>query len=77
MNAIANDAAPPWPNAPDGWNWRAQDADGRWFWYAVQPQPGVAGGVWRSPRRAQLFAGQGEPNPAWYETCQRRPVTSN
>lgn len=64
---------PPWSDAPTGWNWSAQDEDGRWFWYAVEPQPGVAGGVWRAPRRAQVFAAQGEPNPRWYDSCRRRP----
>ncbi|HLV29834.1 MAG TPA: hypothetical protein VKY60_12010 [Burkholderiaceae bacterium] len=65
--------APSWSEAPDGWDWLAQDEDGRWYWYAVAPQLGVAGGVWRSPRRAQQFAGQGEPNPLWYESCRQRP----
>lgn len=69
-----NPPPPPcWTLAPEGWNWRAQDADGRWFWYAVQPQLGLPGGVWRSPRRAQQFATQGQPNPLWYESCQERP----
>lgn len=65
--------APSWSGAPDGWNWLAQDEDGRWFWYAVQPQLGAAGGVWRAPRRAQAPAGGGEPNPHWYTTCRQRP----
>ncbi|MFA7668285.1 MAG: AAA family ATPase [Burkholderiaceae bacterium] len=64
---------PPWEDAPDGWNWVAQDEDGRWFWYAVQPQAGMEGGVWRSPRRAQQFAAQGEPNPEWHASCRQRP----
>lgn len=65
---------PSWSQAPEGFNWLAQDADGRWFWFAVAPQMGVAGGVWRSPRRAQRFAGQGVPNPLWYESCRQRPT---
>ncbi|MBB5216577.1 hypothetical protein [Parapusillimonas granuli] len=64
---------PNWSDAPEGWNWLAQDEDGRWFWYAVRPQLGVAGGVWRSPRRAQQFAAQGAPNPRWHESCLERP----
>ncbi len=63
---------PPWAEAPEGWNWRAQDEDGRWFWYAVEPQLGAAGGIWRSPRRAQQFAGQGVAHSLWYETCTKR-----
>lgn len=65
---------PSWADAPAGWNWLAQDEDGRWFWYAVQPQLGMAGGIWRSPRRAQQFAAQGRPNPLWYESCRQRPA---
>ena len=64
---------PPWSDAPEGWNWLAQDEDGRWFWFAVPPRLGVAGGIWRSPRLAQQFAGQGVPNPLWYESCRQRP----
>jgi len=71
--ASAASSAPPWADAPEGWNWLAQDQDGKWFWYAAPPQLGMAGGIWRSPRRAQQFAAQGEPNPQWYETCLRRP----
>lgn len=66
------DTPPCWTQAPAGWNWLAQDADGRWFWYAVQPQLGLAGGVWRSPRRAQAFAATGRPDPLWYESCRQR-----
>ena len=73
MNAD-DSTTPSWADAPEGWDWRAQDADGRWFWYAVEPQLGLAGGVWRSPRRAQLFAAQGQPSPVWYETSERRPA---
>ncbi|MFW8564881.1 hypothetical protein [Orrella sp. 11846] len=64
---------PNWNNAPEDWDWLAQDADGRWFWYAVEPIPGVGGGVWRSPRLKQEFALQGEPNEQWLETRQKRP----
>ncbi|MDS1142447.1 hypothetical protein RE432_18595 [Pusillimonas sp. SM2304] len=64
-----------WSLAPPGWQWAAQDEDGRWFWYGVQPTPGIGGGVWRAPSRAQLLAGQGEPNPQWYETLQNRPAS--
>ncbi|HUH87373.1 MAG TPA: hypothetical protein VL003_04895 [Pusillimonas sp.] len=71
-------AGPPdWADAPDEWNWLAQDEDGKWYWYAVSPQLGVAGGVWRSPRRAQKFAGQGEPNAKWYESCRQRTTVSD
>ncbi|HLS50628.1 MAG TPA: hypothetical protein VK032_01360 [Burkholderiaceae bacterium] len=67
------DNIPSWSQAPDGWNWLAQDEDGRWFWYAVKPRLGFAGGVWRSPRLKQQFAAQGQANPNWHTTCQQRP----
>lgn len=65
--------APSWSDAPAGWNWLAQDEDGRWYWYGVEPQLSTAGGVWRAPRRAQALAAQAEPNPLWYTTCRHRP----
>jgi hypothetical protein len=65
---------PDWSGAPSGWNWLAQDEDGRWFWYQVEPILGIGGGVWRSPSRAQQFACQGAPNPNWHETLQHRPA---
>lgn len=71
--SAVSSSIPDWSDAPEGWNWLAQDADGRWFWYAVEPRLGMAGGVWRSPRRAQQFASQGAPNPLWHESCLQRP----
>lgn len=62
-----------WSDAPAGWDWAAQDEDGRWFWYAVAPQLGIGGGVWRAPSRAQQYAGQGQPNAAWHGTLRQRP----
>ncbi|MYN14304.1 hypothetical protein GSY71_14265 [Pusillimonas sp. TS35] len=76
-DTFATPAAPDWSDAPPGWNWLAQDEDGRWFWYAVQPQAGIGGGVWRAPRRAQQFAAQGTPNPVWHQTCHQRPPGGN
>lgn len=67
---------PDWSQAPEGWHWLAQDEDGRWFWYGVQPRPNIGGGVWRAPSRAQQLAGQGAPNPQWYNTLQQRPGLS-
>ena len=62
-----------WSDAPPGWNWLAQDEDGRWFWYQVKPVPGIGGGVWRSNSRTQRFAFQGAPNPLWLDSLQERP----
>ncbi|HLR13227.1 MAG TPA: hypothetical protein VK104_06380 [Burkholderiaceae bacterium] len=69
--------SPDWADAPDGWNWLAQDADGRWFWYAVEPRLGYAGGVWRSPRLKQQFARRGQPDPDWHLSCMQRPADAD
>ncbi|MBB6084881.1 hypothetical protein [Castellaniella defragrans] len=65
--------APEWSQAPDGWDWSAQDADGRWYWYRTEPVPGIGGGIWRSNSRNQQFAAAGRPNPDWLESLRRRP----
>ncbi|MCQ9615794.1 hypothetical protein L1889_02900 [Paenalcaligenes niemegkensis] len=62
-----------WDRAPENWNWAAQDADGKWYWYCTVPVIGVGGGVWRSNSRNQLFAQQGSPNPLWHESLCQRP----
>lgn len=64
---------PNWQLAPEGFNWLAQDADGKWYWYKTEPVLGVGGGVWRSNSRNQQFAADGQPNPDWFETMQTRP----
>ncbi|RTZ44604.1 hypothetical protein EKL30_08555 [Candidimonas sp. SYP-B2681] len=66
---------PSWSLAPEGWNWLAQDEDGRWFWYGVKPVLGIGGGVWRAPSRAQCLAGHGPPNPDWHASLQERPIS--
>lgn len=68
---------PRWSDAPDGWNWLAQDEDGRWFWYRTEPVLGIGGGIWRSNSRSQRLAGQGAPNPLWYESLRTRPVEAS
>ncbi|MFI0545796.1 MAG: hypothetical protein ACH34Y_02630 [Brachymonas sp.] len=61
-----------WSAAPAAFNWVAQDADGHWFWYSVQPICGMDGGVWRSNSRQQQYAGSSDPNPDWWQTLQAR-----
>ncbi|GAB2905006.1 hypothetical protein LSG25_05750 [Paralcaligenes sp. KSB-10] len=65
---------PDWSGAPHGWNWVAQDEDGRWFWYGVKPLPSIGGGVWRAPSRAQALAWVGQPNPDWIDSLRQRPA---
>ncbi len=64
---------PGWSTAPGGWDWLAQDADGKWYWYRTEPVPNWGGGVWRSHSRNQQLAGQGQPQDGWIDTLQQRP----
>lgn len=64
---------PDWAQAPAGWDWAAQDEDGRWFWYGVKPLASLGGGVWRAPSRAQQLAGVGLANADWVSTLRKRP----
>lgn len=76
-SAARSDAAPDWSTAPDGWDWVAQDADGRWYWYRTEPVPGIGGGIWRSNSRNQQYAGAGAPNPDWLDSLVHRPTGWN
>jgi len=73
--AVNAGGMPGWADAPEGegWNWLAQDADGRWFWYRTEPKLNWSGGVWRSNSRNQQPAGEGAPNPEWDRTLRVRP----
>ncbi|MCZ2104998.1 MAG: hypothetical protein OZ923_07130 [Comamonadaceae bacterium] len=73
--AASDAGVPDWADAPagTGWNWLAQDADGRWFWYRTEPQLNWSGGVWRSNSRNQQFAADGAPDPNWDATLRVRP----
>jgi hypothetical protein len=62
-----------WSLAPEGFNWVAQDADGKWFWYCNPPLCGMDGGVWRSNSRHQRYAGTGLSAPNWWQTLASRP----
>lgn len=64
---------PDWATAPEGWNWAAQDEDGKWYWYRTKPQPGFGGGVWRAHSTAQRLACAGRPNAGWLDTLHCRP----
>lgn len=73
-----SDGAPDWRTAPDGWDWSAQDADGRWYWYRTEPVPGIGGGVWRSNSRNQQFAAAAAAeNPNWLDTLRHRPGSAH
>lgn len=77
MSSMADHPAqlPDWRDAPEGWNWVAQDEDGRWFWYRSEPRPGIGGGVWRANSRDQQLAAVGVPPEDWIETLRERPTS--
>ncbi|WP_269900318.1 hypothetical protein [Paenalcaligenes faecalis] len=66
---------PNWELAPSTHSWCAQDENGDWYWYSVEPQLSIGGGVWRSNSRHQQFAQHGTPNPDWMHSLQLRPST--
>lgn len=71
---------PDWAIAPEWAEWLAQDADGVWFWWSIQPaceidsvmdfwhQGGYKNFEYQRARR-------GDPNPKWRNTRERRPST--
>ena len=63
-----------WTTAPAGFDWLAQDADGKWFWYSVEPQCNPSGGVWRSNSRQQQYAGSSPDAENWENSLQTHPT---
>jgi len=69
-------AAPPsWDDAPEWAQWRAQDENGAWYWYEMEPRnDGVH--YWGSAERHQYARGKaaGTSIPNWRDTLQERPA---
>lgn len=55
---------------PDWINWIAQDADGRWWGYSVEPHQHDRGWYENEVGHCRLL-GSEEPNPLWRKTLQR------
>ncbi len=56
---------------PDWVEWIAQDADGAWWDYSVQPNEGDRG--WYENEVGAIVAlGRGAPNPRWRDSLRRR-----
>lgn len=65
---------PQWPTAPDWAQWLAQDATGRWWWYAAQPHVESTIQGWRNPWGTRVReAGQSEAPDSWFGTLEQRP----
>lgn len=59
---------PEWGDAPTWANWKAQDADGTWFWYGEMPVIAVHNNGWdiNDPETFLVTeACKGEPNSDW------------
>lgn len=71
---VPNPPPPAWSEAPDGYNYRAMDSDGRWCWFKHRPYTETFGSYdgWnsdfgiREARGLSFF-------PGWGETMEERP----
>lgn len=61
---------PSWDEAPFWAKWLAQDADGEWWWYEVQPEKGVT--RWCSFGMVKA-ANPPTSYPLWNTTLESRP----
>lgn len=66
-----NNTPPPWSEAPPWAMWRAQDENGRWYWYEIEPEQHTNGVEFRSIGNYELAAVPS--NPDWKTTLQKRP----
>ncbi|WP_152906719.1 hypothetical protein [Stenotrophomonas maltophilia] len=71
---VPNPPPPSWAEAPDGYNYRAMDSDGRWCWFKRRPYTETFGsndgwdcdeGI-REARGLSFY-------PGWAETLEERP----
>lgn len=66
---------PSWDDAPEWAMWLAQDENGEWFWFTVQPY--VDGMKWdfdTSDKHALALQARSR-NPNWQSTLQHRPTS--
>ena len=69
-----NNTPPPWSEAPPWAKWRAMDESGEWWWFADRPWNDNTGGWYLSKEAYQIaFGGQGDSNPNWQDTIEKRP----
>lgn len=69
-----NPPPPSWAEAPDGYNYRAMDSDGRWYWFKDRPYSETIGNceVWDSEDGYREVRGL-HFYPGWAETLEERP----
>lgn len=68
---------PDWKDAPDGFEYLAQDGDGEWFWWIAEPYVDANLGYWMADFKSNdcLDARtlNPKPNSDWQQTLERRP----
>lgn len=69
---------PDWKDAPEGFEFLAQDGDGEWFWWIEKPYPDYKCGYWMSDFKTNDCR-QASPDclnlniEGWHETLEHRP----
>jgi len=69
--------APQWADAPQWAQWRAQDKSGTWGWYEVSPQIPANSNEWDPLSELWAYAEEGDENPQWKSTLQKRPAAQD
>lgn len=63
-------------NIPAWVNWIAQDANGAWWGYSVEPLQ-YDNGWYENEVGERIKLGQDAPNPHWSQSLRRYPETKN
>lgn len=67
---------PSWDDAPEWANWLAQDSNGWWYWFEIEPYQEEA--CWNfggDEEYDRIRAIDAIPNPNWRNTLQSRPTS--
>lgn len=66
---------PEWKDAPSWAMWLAQDKDGEWCWWNIEPR--TTASLWTQGIPEEIYfcesAGYFEKNPDWQSTLEARP----
>lgn len=63
---------PDWKDAPDWADWLAQDKDGEWFWYDLQPNLNFSRDSWEVHMDGDCQMAK-ENIENWMDTLEKRP----
>lgn len=63
---------PAWDIAPDWARFKAQNADGSWYWFEQRPEPEQSGS-WECTGRQRFGAWRDENPYGWQTTLEARP----